>query len=144
MSEVLLDTSFILPSLGIDTGEDVRKGLVRLRTLGLKVWCSHFTIMEALWVGARLVRQDVLDEEAFQHGLRSILKGGRYLMVEEDPEVYTDALRLFSLGHGDMIDNLLYSTSKRLGLRFLTIDEKFRTFIRSKGLKDTLVFPAEL
>ncbi len=143
MQEILLDTSFILPSLGIDTGIEVRRGLERIQTAG-QLWCSRFAITEALWTGARLAKRGDLNSQIFEQGLNSLFKGGTYMMVEEGPEVYADALELTSLGHTDMIDNLLYSTSRRLGLKLLTLDNSLRAFIESKGLENTLIFPKEL
>ena len=46
---VLLDTSFILPSLGIDVGEEVFKGLKRLTEIKAEIYYSHFSILESLW-----------------------------------------------------------------------------------------------
>ena len=141
---VLLDTSFLLPSMGIDVGEEVSRGLKRLNDTGAKIHYSHFSILESLWVAARLSRTESFSRESFSLGLRSIIEGGRYMKVEEDSIIFDDALRLYTLGHRDMIDNLLYSSSSRLDLKLLTLDNQLKEFIRERGLKDTLISPLQL
>ncbi|MBS7618905.1 hypothetical protein KEJ25_10025, partial [Candidatus Bathyarchaeota archaeon] len=85
-----------------------------------------------------------LDMERFNEGLRSIVNGGRYMRVEESSEVFNEALRLYMLGHKDMIDNILYATSSSLDFRLLTLDGELKEFIRGKGLKDIVLLPREV
>ena len=141
---VLLDTSFLLPSMGIDTGPSVRNALATLDSDGYEIWVSRLCLLEVTWVACRLMREGRFDEVAFQAGFDSVVKTGRYLMVSEVVEAYPEALRLWSLGHTDMIDNLLYVNSVRLGLRFLTADSKLRRFLVKNELPDTTVLPGEL
>ena len=141
---VLLDTSFILPSLGIDVGEEVSKGLKGLADIKAEVYYSRFNVLESLWVAARLSTSAAFDREIFSTGLRSIIEGGRYGKVEEDSETFNDALRLYMLGHKDMVDNILYASSTRLNLKLLTLDNELKGFIRQRGLKDTLISPDQL
>ena len=141
---VLLDSTFILPTLGIDTGEGVSKGLKRLAQIEADIYCSRFSILEALWVAAKVSGSGDLDAESLRHGLRSILEGGRYTRVEEDSEIFNEALRLHMLGHRDAIDNILYASSIRLNLKLLTLDAELGEFIHKKGLKDTLIAPAQI
>ena len=141
---VLLDSTFILPTLGIDTGEGVSKGLKRLAQTEAEIYCSRFSILEALWVAAKVSGSGDLDAESFRLGLRSILEGGRYTRVEEDSEIFNEALRLHMLGHRDAIDNILYASSVRLNLKLLTLDAELGEFIHKKGLKDTLIAPRQI
>jgi len=64
--------------------------------------------------------------------------------VEENSETFNDALRLYLLGHKDMVDNILYASSTRLSLNLLTLDNELREFIRERRLKDTLTSPDQL
>lgn len=141
---VLLDTSFILPSLGIDVDKDVSKGLKRLDDTKAEIYYSRFSILESLWIAARLSTSSTFEWELFSLGLRSIIEGGRYRKVEENSETFNDALRLYLLGHKDMVDNVLYASSTRLSLNLLTLDNELREFIRERRLKDTLIFPDQL
>jgi len=137
--KILLDTTFILPSLGIDVGEEVSKGLNKLDQIKADIYCSRFSILETLWVAARLSKTANFNPESFKLGLRSILESGRYMKVEEGSEIFTEALRLYIMGHKDMIDNTLYASSTQLNLKLLTLDTQLKEFIQEKGLKDTLI-----
>ncbi|MBS7612513.1 PIN domain-containing protein [Candidatus Bathyarchaeota archaeon] len=142
--KVLLDTSFILPTLGIDVGEDVIKSLKKLTDIEAEVYYSRFSILESLWVATRLSESLTFNSERFSHGLRSIIESGRYGKVEEDSETFKEALRLRMLGHKDMIDNILYATSSSLNLKLLTLDTELKQFIHDKGLKDILILPSQI
>jgi len=142
--KLLLDTAFILPSLGIDAGEEVLKGLKKLADIKADVYCSRFSILEALWVAARLSKSANIDQESFRSGLRSILESRRYMKVEEDSEIFIEALKLYTLGHKDMMDNILYASSASLNLQLLTLDKELKEFIRNNRLNDTLVFPNQI
>ncbi|MBO3809971.1 MAG: PIN domain-containing protein [Candidatus Brockarchaeota archaeon] len=139
---ILLDTSFILPSLGIDVGKEVVDGLKKLAETGAEILYSRFSILESLWVAARLTGGNI--DEAFNTGLRSILEGSRYVEAKEGPRVFAEALKVYSLGHRDMIDNILYASSAHFNLKLLTLDGELKKFIRGKGLKDTLITPDQL
>jgi predicted nucleic acid-binding protein len=142
--KVLLDTTFILPSLGIDVGEEVSKGLKKLADIKAEIYCSRFSILETLWVAARLSSSVNFNAENFRTGLRSILESGRYMKAEEDSEIFNDALRLYMIGHKDMIDNILYTSSIHLNLKLLTLDTELKKFINNKGLNDTLIHPNQI
>lgn len=142
--KVLLDTTFILPTLGIDVGEEALKGLKKLADIRAEIYCSRFSILETLWVAARLSRGANFNAESFKLGLRSILESGRYIKVEEDSEIFNEALKLHLIGHKDMIDNILYASSIHLNLQLLTLDTELKEFIREKGLKDPLIYPNQI
>lgn len=141
---VLLDTSFLLPSLGIDVEGDVAKGLKALAGAQAEIYFSLFSILESLWVAGKFVRSATFDRDRFSLGLRSIIEGGKYRKVEADSQVFDDALSLLMLGHKDMVDNILYASSSRFNLRFLTLDSELKEFIRARGLTDILISPEEL
>ncbi|MFP3984611.1 MAG: PIN domain-containing protein [Candidatus Bathyarchaeia archaeon] len=141
---ILLDTSFILPSLGIDVGEDVSKGLKKIIDIKAEIYYSHFSILESLWIAARLVTSTTFDDESFSLGLRSIIEGDKYIKVEEDSRTFNEALKLYTLGHKDMMDNILYANSTSFNLQLLTLDNKLKEFIHERGLKDTLISPNQI
>jgi hypothetical protein len=90
---------------------------------------------------ARLLSDGTFDGGRFSLGLRSVVDGGRYRALEEDTYSYGESLRLYRLGHKDMIDNILYASSVNHGLGFMTLDRELGKFIVEKGLKDNLMFP---
>lgn len=139
---ILLDTSFILPSLGIDVGREVVECLKKLAEADVEIFYSRFSVLEALWVIAKLTGGVV--DDAFNTGLRSIMESGRYGEVEEDPLVFNEALGLYALGHRDMVDNILYASSVHFDLKLLTLDNELKEFVLEKKLKDTLITPSQL
>ncbi len=55
------------------------------------------------------------------------------------------AVKMYMLGHKDMVDNLLYSTALVNSLTLLTVDEKLVRFVEEKGLpRDSLATPEEI
>jgi len=142
--KVLLDTSFVLPTLGVDTGKEVLKGLKKLAEVKADIHYSCFSVLESLWITARLSGAVDLDTERFKHGLRSIIESRKYVKIEEDSDIFHHALRLHMLGHKDMIDNILYASSVHLNLKLLTLDIKLKKFINNNSLSDSLIFPDEL
>ncbi len=137
-----LDTALILLTLEIDVGEEVVKGFKKFE--GAEIYYSKFSVLESLWVAARITKGRSFDVERFGQGLRSVMESGRYEMIEEGYQVFKDALKLYALGHKDMIDNILYAASVNLDLKFLTIDSELMKFVRDKGLKEIFVTPSQL
>jgi PIN domain nuclease of toxin-antitoxin system len=66
------------------------------------------------------------------------------MKVKEDSKTFNDALKLHMLGHKDMIDNILYANTTHLNIKLLTLDNELKSFIRERGLKNTLIAPDEL
>jgi len=142
--KILLDTSFLLPTLGIDVDGEVLECFGRLVEKKAELYYSSFSILESLWIAIRLMRDKSLDVERFNEGLRSIIEGGRYIKVKESSEAFREALRLYSLGSRDMIDNILYASSSILGLKLLTLDRELKEFVRKRGLRDVVLLPEEV
>jgi len=141
---ILLDTSFILPSLGIDTGKEVTQTLEKLTDIETQINFSRFSILESLWIMTRLSKTADFSAERFKLGLRSVLESSRYTKIEENSETFNEALRMYKLGHKDMIDNILYASSAILNLKLLTLDTELKEFIREKGLDDTIISPNQI
>ena len=141
--KVLLDTSFILPSLGIDTGEAVLKSLRKLDEVKAEIYYSSFSLLESLWVAARLANT-TFDRERFSLGLRSIIEREKYVKVEEDSKTLNDALTLYMQGHKDMVDNILYASSTNLNLKLLTLDNELKEFINKRKLTNPLISPSQI
>jgi predicted nucleic acid-binding protein len=134
-TKFLLDTSYILPTLGINTGSEIERDMKSLANAKPEIYYSRFSLLESLWVAAR-IQEDKFDRERFTLGLRSITEGETYTRVEEDSEIFTQALKRYRQGHRDMIDNILYESAVRLKLALFTRDKELKKFIREKGLKD--------
>ena len=144
MKKLLLDTSFLLPTLGVGTRRDVTKGIENLAHMEVRPCFSWFSILESLYAATKLKKSSAFDKARFEDGLRSVLEGGSYERSEEGYDVFSRANELRDLGHRDMIDNILYANSVANHLKLLTVDGGLRAFIREHGLDDTTVFPSEM
>jgi PIN domain. len=135
---VILDTSFLLPFLGIRTDEPVMKALPRLR--GHELYYSELSVLEALWKIVKVVSPDGV--EVVLRGLSEVR--GHMRRAEVDEGAVKAALELYRLGHRDLIDGLLYGTALSHGFKLLTIDRTLTDFVRGKGYPDVFIGPDEL
>ncbi|MEM3754831.1 MAG: PIN domain-containing protein [Candidatus Bathyarchaeia archaeon] len=142
--KILLDTSFILPTLGIDVGSDVEECLKKLDEIKAEIYYSRFSIMECLWISARLMKTQAFSLKRFNQGLKSVIESGRYMKVNENAQIFIDAFKLYNLGHKDMIDNILYANSINFDLKLLTLDEELKEFVQNKGLNNTIMLPNQI
>ena len=104
--KILLDTTFILPTLGIDAGSKVEETLRNLRESEAELYYSQFSILESLWIAVKISKSQSFNIERFNQGLRSIIKSGRYIKVKETCKIFEEALKLYMQGHKDIIDNI--------------------------------------
>jgi len=137
---VLLDTSFLLPFLGFTTRRDVMEAIPLLR--GCRVYYSELSILEALWKAVKLVRSG-RDVDVVVRGVELVRSSFEQAPVTG--EAVETAMKMYALGHRDMVDNLLYGTARALGLRLLTVDRELARFVREKGLEPSILMePSEL
>ncbi len=142
--KILLDTSFLLPTLGIRVQEEVNDALQKLHPRTEKIFYSEASLLECIWLAKGLIRKGKYDEAIFRRGLLSITKTGYYDVLHPSAEDYLFALRLCELGHTDMIDNLLYAIALNNMCWFLTIDETFETFIEKQDFQNVILTPKTL
>jgi len=138
--KILLDTSFLLPFMGFKTDEVVMNCIERLRDY--EVYYSELSILEALWKITKKIRElssgqnynrnDIV--EIVVNGIRAIRRDLNRAEITED--VVKEAIKLYMLGHRDLIDNILYGiAATREDMKFLTIDESLKAFIKSRNLR---------
>jgi len=148
--KILLDTSFLLPFVGFKTDEVVMNCIEKLRDY--EVYYSELSILEALWKvtkkmrelssGQNYNRDDIV--EIVVNGIRAIRRDLNRAGITE--EAVKEAIKLYMLGHRDLIDNILYGiTATQEDMKFLTIDESLKAFIKSRNLKsDMFIKPLDL
>jgi len=127
---LLLDTSYILPTLGVEVPEveAALERLLRLRRRGLvEIYYSSVSLLEALAKAAKLG----VPPDAVEQGLIAIAAG--YRAAEAGPEAWLLAYELRRLGLRDMVDAILYATAYTSRLRLLTRDRALRRFLGEKG-----------
>ena len=111
----MIDTSFLLPTLGIDTDSKVLEAISYFDAI--QVFYLDVSILEAMWSIIKKVpfeKQDVINK-----GLFAIQE--TYRLISPPPNAYIQAWEMYQTIHKDFIDNLLYTTSRMLNLLFLTI-----------------------
>jgi len=137
--KLLVDTSFLLPALGIRVEREVMEAI---KCFHLFTICYlEVGVLEAMWCVMKLVPHNKLD--IVERGIEAIRDS--YELITPPSRAFIDAFKLYLSGHRDYIDNLMYATSRVLGIRFLTIDERFIDFLSSHGFPiDNIVSPREL
>ena len=139
--EILLDTTYLLPILGVDIpgiGE-VLEAVEKLHEQDKAIlFYSPFSLLEAIGKIAKMPH----DVDRVRDGLSAIIESGVFRMALPSLDGYVGALIGRAKGFRDLIDLLLYMTARDNGIRFLTRDEKLIEFIKSVG-EDTSVFLSE-
>ena len=144
IQRILLDTSFLLPTLGIEVEREVMQALSMISNEETQLFYSDWSLLESSWVAIRLMKLEKYQEPVFRRGFLSITKTHVYDAITRDSEDYLTALRFFQMGHPDMIDNLLYAAALRYQCRFLTIDESFARFITDNKIENVVLTPADI
>ncbi len=137
---ILLDTTYLLPIIGIEV-EGAEKPLTILEGLyrsgRAEIYYTPFNILEIV---GKLSKMDY-DKERVELGLRSIRETLR--VTYPTTRGYMKALELRRKGFRDLIDLLLYATSKTRKLSFLTRDRDLIDFLREAGEDITNVIHEE-
>lgn len=140
MEKVLLDSTYLLPILGIsvENTEKVLKVLGELYMKGsIEIYYTCFNFLEIIW---KLSKIDY-NEKIVSMGIQSITENFKHI----DPTVqsYLKALRLKSKGFRDLIDLILYAVAESNGLKLLTRDKELWKFIKSAGEKIEVILLEE-
>lgn len=111
MSRLLLDTTYLLPAVGVKLGGELDRTLVAAQDAGHEVWISDITVFELLAKGAKLVEAGKLSEERLALGVRGILADGsirKASAYEEDVAETSVKLRRY---HRDFVDCLIVASA---------------------------------
>lgn len=142
MPDVLLDTSFLLPTLGVDVREITSSDLELIRTASKKArfHCSYVSFVEILGLVGKESKR--VDSKTVSSGLGSLLGSGLYEWTNPSPAAIRLALELRTKGHKDNIDNLLYATAADSKMLFLSLDDDLRRFLAKAGYDTSLIVKA--
>jgi predicted nucleic acid-binding protein len=130
-NRVLLDSTFLLPTLGVKVTQISETDLRDLAKIRSKVtfYCLHQSLVEILGKVTRSWTDEKGTAQAVEEGLRSLLESGVYTWVNPSVRALTVAIQMKRKGHSDMIDNMLYATATDLGMFFLTLDKELADFL---------------
>ena len=132
-NEFLLDTSYLLPLVGIEVEEISSEDYNKI--LQQKLYYPLSMIAELIGVIAKEVKKAELDElpEDAIDSFNSIVFGrGINIVLPEGSDVEI-ACKLIKSGWNDIFDALLYATGKRMDMKILSLDKEFKKFLREHG-----------
>lgn len=142
---ILLDSTYLLPVFGIEVEGVTGSDLLELRSLALegkiKIYYSPVSFIEVV---SKIARESQRRRQGPKpHEIKAIIKiieQSDYLeAIHPNPQAYSIAYEMKLLGHGDMIDNILYATASTRKLIFLTLDRKLKNFIKQQNLEITKI-----
>jgi PIN domain nuclease of toxin-antitoxin system len=142
MPDVLLDTSFLLPTLGLDVREITTSDMESIRAASkrARLRCSYVSFVEILGLVGKVSRK--ADAKAVSAGLDSLLASGLYEWTNPTLGAVRLALELRTKGHKDNIDNILYATAAESKMLFLSLDDELREFLIKNGYDAGLMVKA--
>jgi predicted nucleic acid-binding protein len=126
--KILVDTSFLLPTLGFETRKEIMDVVSKFSRH--EIYYLEISITEALWSILKKLRSEKL--EVVVRGVEAIKN--TYKALTPRPDDYRLAMQLYFKGHHDMIDNLFYASALNRSLKFLTVDQKLVNFIGKNNL----------
>ena len=128
--KILLDTSLLLPTLGIEVERDDK---ILKKHRDYELYYSDFSILECLWVVNSLKRKGKFDRDSFETGIRCIFEC--YAKAEINAEIILRAFEIYEMSHKDIIDCILYSIALSYNMKFASIDSELKKFIKNNNLK---------
>jgi PIN domain nuclease of toxin-antitoxin system len=142
MPDVLLDTSYLLPTLGVHVKEITTSDLESIRAASKKarLHCSYVSFVEILGLVGKESRR--VDAKAVRTGINSLLGSGLYEWISPPLGAIQLALELRTKGHKDNIDNILYATAADSKMLFLSLDEELKGFLTKNGYDTGLMVKA--
>ena len=126
---VLVDTTFLLPALGVEIEEDALKAIALFRKL--EIYYLEVGVLDAMRKVLKAIPLEHL--EVVKVGLDSIRN--TYNTLDIPVEAYIEAYRIYNEGHKDYIDALYYSTARTTGTPWLTIDKEFIEFLKQHNYR---------
>ena len=138
---LLLDTSFLLPILGFETSTEIMKVFKKLGEYEL--YYNDLSILEALWKIVKKIKGTKEEIQRITEGIKAINDTMKHANINE--KAVRNAIKMYQLGHRDLIDNLLYSTALYNKIKLLTIDIKLIQFIEKHKLpRHAIIAPEEI
>ncbi|OLS25488.1 MAG: hypothetical protein HeimC3_14770 [Candidatus Heimdallarchaeota archaeon LC_3] len=135
--KLLLDTSFLLPTVGIDIDNEIlKKCLKKLENdfSTFELFYSQINLVEISWVYLNERKSPNISsdhEQTFQIGMKSIET--YYQELNIPPTNYLEAINIKYLGHSDLFDCLHYINSKNQQIQFLSLDDIFFKFLKKNN-----------
>lgn len=144
MLKVLLDSTYLLPTFGIDVEGISNRDLEAMRKLGyskVKYYCLSVVWVEIIGkVFKESLKRNIKLDSIIDVAVDSLMRSRFYQWIDPPPEAIILAYKMRKEGHGDIIDNLLYGTAIVQKMIFLTMDKTLIDFLRSNNYDTENVF----
>ncbi|RLF05016.1 MAG: hypothetical protein DRJ60_06255 [Thermoprotei archaeon] len=132
--KILLDTTYLLPTFGIEVKGLTSEDILKLRSLvvdgNIKLYCSSIIWPELLGkVFREINRQKRAENLDIKMAIRALFNPKFYKWIKPGRRSIELAYNLRRLGHPDMIDNILYALSITRKMIFLSMDLDFKDFL---------------
>ena len=138
-NRLLIDTTFILPALGVDVEEEAYEAIGKFEDY--KIFYLEVSLLEAMW--SILKRVEFGDSSTVKIGLEAVRD--TYSRIEVSAGHFIKAWEIYTTAHRDFIDDLLYSVSLTEGIPLLTLDKKLAENLKGKGYPTkNILFPENL
>lgn len=139
--KLLLDTTYLLPAIGIAIRDLPRDGVLKLIDKGYEIAISEISIFELAAKGAKYTTLNVISPLRVTNGLRAIIHDDRMRRIPiHDVSILSTALKLRRLLR-DFIDCLIISTALYNADILLTEDidiHQLSTTSKFKELKNNI------
>lgn len=139
LNRVLVDTSFLLPAVGLDVEKEVYDAVKHFHKI--VVYYIEASILEIMWKAIKLIRGEN-EISTVKIGIEAIRN--TYTLITPGATALLEAYSLYREVHKDLIDNLLYAVSREYNIPFLTIDRKFIQALRSNGRDTASIITPEM
>ena len=133
ISKVIVDTSFLLPYVGLRVKEVSDEVMDWLE--GIELYYPYAMVPELIGVvlkEARKMRLGTIPEQALR-GLNSIMYGDTIHLITPVDQDLSTTYDLIKSGLSDLFDAILYATSRRTGITAITVDETLVDFLKKHG-----------
>ncbi len=137
--KLLLDTPFLLPTLGFETSNRIMKAIPRL--VNYELYYSDLSILEALWKIIKKIKGTDEEIRRIAEGIRAINETMKPIVIDDSS--MKNSIKMYLLGHRDMIDNLLYSMALSNRVKLLTTDTRLIEFVANHKLPTHFIIEPE-
>ena len=134
-NRVLLDTSFLLPYVGLRVEGIDEEVIEWLENLDL--YYPYIMIPELIGVVFKVAKKkglSIVPENALE-GFNFIVYGENIHLISPIKQDLEIAYELIMMGLRDIFDAILYATSKRTGIKAITADKSLIKFIKENNLE---------
>lgn len=140
---MVLDTTYLLPSLGIsvkEIGEEDIRGIMKHGSEAEYLYPSPLLAELLAKVAKEASKRGItgLPAEACD-GLRALLAGLTVTVETPTIDSLILAAELWIRGHRDIMDNVAYAHALKTKAYFMTLDETLKKFLAEKGYPTSII-----